>query len=219
MTITAEKILAMPDARLLLQQVEAVLTAERPRRDAFRDWLDEDKKAEFINGEIILHSPVKKSHWEASGHLSVLLNAYVCIHKLGIIAVEKALVSLTRNDYEPDLSFFNNETSAAFHADQMVFPAPDFIVEILSKSTAKYDKGVKHKDYAAHGIQEYWIVDPDQQTVEQFLLIGDARSYMPARLYRNTDNIQSRVITGFEIPVAAIFEQEMNIQVLQKIVS
>lgn len=219
MSITAEKILAMPDARLLLQKVEVVLAAERTRRDAFRDWLDEDKKAEFINGEIIMHSPVKKSHWQVSGYLSVLLNAYVGMHKLGIVAVEKALISLTRNDYEPDLSFFNNDTAAAFHADQMVFPAPDFIVEILSKSTAKYDKGIKYKDYAAHGIREYWIIDPDQQTIEQYLLVGEDPKYMPARVYHINDDIKSSVIEGFEIPVVAIFEQETNMKVLQKIVS
>jgi Uma2 family endonuclease len=196
-----------------------ITAAERTRRNAFREWLDEDKKAEFINGEIIMHSPVKKSHWQVSGHLSVLLNAYVGLRKLGIVAVEKALISLTRNDYEPDLSFFSKNTAATFYADQMVFPAPDFIVEILSKSTAKYDKGIKHKDYAAHGIREYWIIDPDQQTIEQYLLIGEDLKYMPARIYHVNDDIKSAVIDGFEIPVLAIFEQEANMQALQKIVS
>ncbi|MEI6409430.1 MAG: Uma2 family endonuclease [Bacteroidota bacterium] len=219
MPITVEKILAMPDARLLLQKVEVMLAAERTRRDAFREWLDEDKKAEFINGEIIMHSPVKKSHWQVSGYLSVLLNAYVGMHKLGIVAVEKALISLTRNDYEPDLSFFKNDKAASLHADQMIFPAPDFIVEILSKSTAKYDKGIKHKDYAAHGIREYWIIDPDQQMIEQYLLIGEDQKYMPASAYRINDDIKSAVIEGFETPVAALFEQEVNLKVLQKIVA
>ena len=37
----------------------------------------------------------------------------------------------------------------------MIFPARDFVVEILSKSTAKKDKGIKHQDYAAHEIREY----------------------------------------------------------------
>ena len=49
-------------------------------------------------------------------------------------------------------------------------PAPDFIAEILSDSTASVDRGVKFQDYAAHGVGEYWIVDPVQQTIEQYRL-------------------------------------------------
>ncbi len=54
--------------------------------------------------------------------------------------------------------------------DQLLFPAPDFIVEILSKGTASVDKGVKKTDYAAHGVREYWIIDPIRQRIGQYIL-------------------------------------------------
>jgi Uma2 family endonuclease len=92
------------------------------------------------------------------------------MHKLGWVGSEKVLISLTRNDYEPDLCFFDAATAAAFQPDQMRFPAPAFVVEVLSESIAAKDRGIKFDDYAAHGITEYWIIDPDTETVEQYRL-------------------------------------------------
>jgi Uma2 family endonuclease len=53
---------------------------------------------------------------------------------------------------------------------QMRFPAPDFIAEILSPSTEENDRNIKSTDYAAHGVSEYWIIDPAYRIVEQYLL-------------------------------------------------
>ncbi len=46
---------------------------------------------------------------------------------------------------------------------------PDLVVEILSKSTGRRDRGIKKGRYEACGVREYWIVDPVGQTVEQYL--------------------------------------------------
>ncbi|MDZ7898562.1 MAG: Uma2 family endonuclease [Arcicella sp.] len=217
MTITVEKILARPDAQILVDRAAHLLLSEKQKRHSFREWLDEDKKAEFINGEIIMHSPVKKKHWAASGRLTFLLEYYILLNDLGTIAVEKALIALTRNDYEPDICFFSKETASSFTDDQMIFPAPDFVVEILSKSTAKKDKGIKHQDYAAHGIKEYWIIDPTHKTIDQYILIGDETEYLPAKTFTYFEDIKSYVIEGFEIPVAAIFDDKIKKETIQNL--
>ena len=51
-----------------------------------------------------------------------------------------------------------------------VYGAPDFVVEVLSPSTAKNDRGYKKDAYAAAGVKEYWIVSPSDKSVEQYLL-------------------------------------------------
>jgi len=61
---------------------------------------------EFICGEIIVHSPVKKRHSELSGRLFHPLDLYVEKNNLGFIGHEKILIALTRNDYEPDSCYF-----------------------------------------------------------------------------------------------------------------
>ena len=69
------------------------------------------------------------------------------------------MITLTRNDYEPDICFFRKDKSDNFTEDQVLFPAPDLVIEVLSDSTEKRDRGVKFKDYQAHKIEEYWIID------------------------------------------------------------
>lgn len=215
----AEKILERADAPQQLEHLQNALNDERRRRNEFYQWVTEDMKAEFINGEIVVHSPVKKRHWDASDLLSSLLSFFVRIHKLGRIATEKAMISLTRNDYEPDICFFSATQVSTFEEDQVLFPAPDFVVEILSKKTAKNDRGVKREDYAAHGIREYWIVDPARLQIEQYLLpTEEAREYFPPRIHRLDDDIESRVIKGFVIPVRAVFEEEANLEALKNLV-
>jgi Uma2 family endonuclease len=98
----------------------------------------------------------------------------------------------------------------------VLFPAPDFAVEILSDSTATTDKTTKKNDYAAHGIQEYWIIDPKKCLIEQyFLLDKNDKTYFPPKIHRIDDNIESRVIVGFNIPVRALFDEEVNVQALK----
>lgn len=199
-----------------VQNLQAYLDAERQRRAAFYDQISEDDKAEFINGQAVFHSPVKKRHLDVSELLTRLLGTHIALNKLGSLYVEKAMIELTRNSYEPDICFFERKRAARFTEDQMLFPAPDLVVEILSKSTEKTDRGVKFDDYAAHGVKEYWLIDPVQQTLEQYLLTG--KQYH-LEFKGRTGEIESRVVKGFRIPVKAIFDETENLVALQKILN
>lgn len=209
-------ILNHPQAPAFLERLQSELKEEAKKRHEFRQSIDDSVKAEFINGEIVMHSPVKRKHWKVSTLLSSLLHTFVTIKDLGTVGTEKVLISLTRNDYEPDICFFSKEKEEKFTDDQMIFPAPDFVVEILSKRTSKNDKGVKKQDYAEHGIQEYWIIDPTRESIEQHYLLNtyDKEYFMPIT-HRIDDDIESKVIKGFKIPVAAIFNKEINKNVLK----
>ena len=216
----AEKIWASPDAPRQIEALYERLQDEKQRRHDFREWITPNIKAEFINGEIVLHSPVKRRHWKVTDLLSSILSIYTRIKKLGSVGTEKVLIALTRNDYEPDLVFFSKEKADMFTDDQLLFPAPDFVVEILSKGTASKDKGIKKTDYAAHGVREYWIVDPVQQHITQYILLSPKdKQFAPAKIFRIGEDIESRVITGFIMPVEAIFDEQTNIETLQKLIS
>lgn len=218
MNVLVEKILRQPNAPLLYQELSAAINSEHARRLSFYEWIDENTKAEFINGKIIIHSPVKRKHWKITDLFSSLLSIYVRMKGLGVTGTEKVMIALTRNDYEPDIVFFNKEKAATFEEDQVLFPAPDFVVEILSKSTQKIDKTTKKEDYAAHGIQEYWIIDPTKQLVLQYLLLKPTdKTYFEPYTYRMGEDITSKVIEGFTIPVAAIFDEKENVLALQEL--
>jgi len=210
-----EQLLHLPRLPVMARRLDALVSDEAARRQHFIDTLLESEKAEFINGEKIVQSPVKFRHNATTKRLLVLLDAYVGVHGLGYVGYEKLLISLTRNDYEPDICFFRAETAANFQPDQMRFPAPDLAVEVLSTSTAANDRGVKFDDYAAHGVQEYWTIDPNAETIEQYLLAGE--SYELA-IKAQTGELRSRAIPGFVIPVRAIFDDVENRAALAQLV-
>ncbi len=77
MQVSPETILKMPNAVLLVEKVKSKLDDEQKRRRHFYEIVEENKKMEFINGEIIFHSPVRLQHNSATKLLCGLLNAFV----------------------------------------------------------------------------------------------------------------------------------------------
>lgn len=187
----------------IARQINEKLTAEAALREKFYDEVTESQKAEFIDGIVVVHSPAKARHIEASDRLHRLLGEWV--DKIGgLLCHEKALCEFDRNAYEPDLIYFTQEKAQRIDGDTLKFPVPDFIVEVLSESTQKNDRGVKFEDYAAHGVKEYWIVDPRDQTLEQYLLEADG-SYK-LKIKSSSGDVKSEVLGGFTLPIAAIFD-------------
>ena len=197
-----DKLIHSPHLKIIMQKIDESLSEEKEKRQAFYALVHENVKAEFINGEIVYQSPVKQVHWKVSANLSYALLKYTKENNLGEIAVEKAMVSLSRNDYEPDICFWRKEVADAFTADQMHFPAPDFIIEIISPSTEQFDRNEKLIDYAAHQIKEYWIVDPQKKTIEKYL-IQDRAYELAEKLQQG--KIYSHTIEGFSIELSEVF--------------
>jgi Uma2 family endonuclease len=215
MTAILENIIQSPRLQDHVEWLHNYLKEEQQKRKGFYDFVTEDMKAEFINGEVVIHSPVANEHESVSNELNTLLNVYVSIHKLGRVAHEKLMISLTRNDYEPDICFFTKEKAARFKEGQKLFPAPDMVVEVISKSTEKNDRGIKLEDYALHGIREYWIIDPRQKTIEKFLLKNE--KYELDEKVHQANIISSTVIEGFAIPAKAIFNKTIFLKTLNQI--
>lgn len=210
-----EPILQEPNLRQLINELEARWDDEQRCRQEFYEKIQPGDKWEFINGKIIMHSPAKDKHTDARQRLSYLLQTYAGLKKSGVVRDETALVTLTRNDYLPDIAFFSAKKAASFTPDTWRYPIPDFIVEILSDSTELNDRGIKKDDYAEHGAREYWLVDTDLQTVEQFLPDENRKEFFLFAKKTVKDRIESRVIMGFDIPVAAIFDENLKVETMR----
>lgn len=210
-----ENIVRSPKLRIYSKEIDNILIEEQKRRKEFYETMKEGEKVEFINGEVIFNSPVKLEHSEYQKFLLILLDSYVRTNNLGFVGYEKIMISLTRNDYEPDICYFSKSISDKFNPKQMQFPAPDFIAEVVSPSTEHNDRVIKYEDYAAHGIKEYWIIDPDKKTIEQYLLNGDTYELF---LKSNNGLIKSRSVEGFEIPIESVFDEVQNMNTLKRII-
>lgn len=205
-----------PNLKMLVNELNQIIKEEKKLRNDFYNIITEDDKAEFINGEVIMHSPVRRDHGNTMVMLITLISTYANKYNIGEADAEKRMIALTRNSYEPDVVFFKKEKARLFKNDQMLFPAPDFIAEITSPSTEKYDRGVKFADYALHGVQEYWIIDANSKTVEQYLLHKD--KYLLEFKGKNGE-LSSKAIKGFKVDVKAIFNKRENLKALQEIIT
>lgn len=209
-----DALMKFPVSPELLQEAQEAFAREQVLRAKFYADVSTEQKWEFIQGEVIVHAPVLNRHLVATQHLYNLLNAHVAARKYGQVRVEKAMTSFPRNDFEPDIMFFALSKSALIHPDTLRFPVPDLIVEVTSPSTEARDRGIKFQDYGLHGVREYWIVDPVEETVELYRLQGEA--YPPAERQKS-GTLRSDVVPGFEISVRAVFDETENLTFLRKI--
>jgi Uma2 family endonuclease len=200
----------------LLEEAHKAWAREQKLRQKFYADITPEHKWEFIQGEVIMHSPALNRHLMATKRLFRIMDAYVSLKNLGVAHTEKAMTRFPRNDYEPDISFFGLTKAQITSPDTLQFPIPDLIVEVLSPSTEERDRGIKFQDYALHGVAEYWIIDPVAESVELYRLADQV--YPPTE--RQTEGLLcSDAIAGFEIPVRAIFDEAESMSVLREVLN
>ncbi len=84
--------------------------------------------------------------------------------------------------------------------------APDWIIEILSKGTAKKDIKDKHALYAESGVKEYWLVFPYEEVIQQFVLCNKNNSYQLANSYAGDDIAMPYLFPDLAIDLSALFK-------------
>lgn len=213
---SVEELAHSPALPEILEQLQKIWLSEQALRRKFYHDITPEHKWEFINGEVIMHSPALNRHLSATRLFYNLLGLYVQMNACGTVQIEKAMCVFPRNDYEPDIVFFGIAKTALLDADTLKFPVPDLVVEVLSPSTEKRDRGVKFIDYAMHGVGEYWIVDAVAETVELYRLQGG--QYLPVNPQKN-GTLASEVIAGLEIPIRAIFDEAVNLQAVREMLN
>jgi len=113
MTGLLEQVMELPTLPEFAAELHTRLAAERERRREFYAQIPDGAKWEFINGEIVMHSPDRVRHMAVRRNLESLLWNHVNLHGLGTVLAEKALCVFPRNDFMPDVVFFGREKAAA----------------------------------------------------------------------------------------------------------
>jgi Uma2 family endonuclease len=212
-----EPILHSPLLPDYVEELTNYLRLENEKRLAFYEWLDEDTKAEFIDGEIIIHSPAREIHIMALDNMGEQVKAFVVKNNLGIVRKEQALVRMRRSDVMPDLLFFGNDKAVDIIANTKIYPIPEFVAEVLSPATEKNDRKKKFVEYALNGVKEYWIVDADKKKVEQYILFGS--EYKLKKEYDEEEAIECVVLKNLTIEVSTIFNEKESQQAILKIIA
>lgn len=138
-----------------LNQVENTIYKEEPRY-------------EIINGQTVMMSPSPAlNHTRVSRNIDRLFGRYLEGKRCEAFPDGVDVHLDDKNTVIPDAMIICNKDIIKKDG---IYGAPDLVVEVLSPSTGKKDKGYKKSLYERHGVKEYWIVDPISKSIEVYLL-------------------------------------------------
>ncbi len=158
---------------------------------------------QLIDGEVVVSMAPTPNHQIISGEISYLLKT-VERQKGGYSFYSPIEVFLDEyNIFEPDLLYLV-PNSGCIVTDKRLEGPPNLVVEILSPSTATYDKREKYEAYEKHGVGEYWIVDPVHQIIEVWVLSNS--QFIRLGVFGQTDTFKSKVLQE-TIDLNLIFKQ------------
>ena len=180
-----------------------------PARLTYDDYCqipDDGNRNEVIDG--ILHmspSPIVR-HQRVIRKLSVLLSVWAERSKTGEVLFAPMDVVLSKHDIvQPDILFISNER-ASIVGEKNIQGAPDLLIEILSEGHRRHDEMTKRKLYEAHGVTEYWIVDPALETIKVYRLHKGAYTRAAEWSLEAGDDASSPLLPGFVCQLADVFE-------------
>jgi Uma2 family endonuclease len=127
---------------------------------------DDRNRYETIAGELFVTPAPSLRHQAVLARLHLIIGTYVERHQLGnLLFAPLDVVYGPMTLVEPDLLFVSSKRRQVL-TEREVIGAPDLVVEVLSPSTARTDRGRKRALYQETGVREYWIVDAEQNRVE-----------------------------------------------------
>lgn len=165
--------------------------------------LPEGAPYQLIGGELIMAPAPTPYHQAISIRLAAKLLAFVEAHNLGAVLTAPIDVYLSEEDTpQPDLIYIASDRLGII-GEQKIEGAPDLVMEILSPSTAYYDLKDKKRLYQAHGVKEYWIIDPKAKEIEVYENVDQQFQLTSREAGQGT--ISSSLLNGFAVDLAAIF--------------
>ena len=154
--------------------------------------LPEDVRAELIDGQFYYMASPSRIHQEILMELSATIRDYIRSKKRDckVYPAPFAVKLSADNDktiVEPDISVICDKSKLT---DRGCSGAPDWIIEIISPSTASHDYVRKLNLYLDAGVKEYWIVDPADKSIYVYFLEKD---HFKARHYTFQDQVKAGI--------------------------
>lgn len=172
----------------------------------FLDWLDEDTRAEWVDGEIIVVSPASDPHQDLSDFLTTVLRTFLEEAGLGIVRSAPFQMKTGENlpGREPDLLYLAEEHQHRLEKTFLNGPA-DLVIEIISPDSRERDWDDKFQEYKAGGVKEYWLIDPELEQAS-FCVLEDGQ-------YKERESeagiYESPLLPGFRLRIAWLWQDPL----------
>ncbi len=173
-------------------------------------WTEEEYLAletnyliEFNNGILEILPMPSDFHQAISRLITLLLHAFDPFQKLGIARYAPLKVKIPGGKFrEPDILFVFHKNDALRGTE--FWTGADLVMEIISPDGRKRDLVEKPAEYAAAGISEYWIIDPELERITELKLRG--KKYVRHGVFKRGQSATSVVLNGFSVDVSAVLD-------------
>ena len=164
---------------------------------------EDGKQYEVIDGELFVTPAPTPKHQDIGGKIYARLLGFVEANALGKVYIAPVDILLEEHTVvQPDILFIRQERLGIV-GEKKVDAAPDLVVEVLSPSTFYKDLRKKMAAYRQFGVQEYWIVDPERESIEVHTRGGVGLQL--ARSFSLEETLESALLPGFQLGVKSIF--------------
>lgn len=163
--------------------------------------LPEQPGLQLIDGLLVKEPSPRYGHQAIIGQLYLEMAPYVSERRLGRVILAPFDVVLADDQVlQPDIMYVA-EARRDLIRENGVFGAPDLVVEVLSPTSRRYDKGRKRELYFQHGCGEMWTVDPDELTLS--LSVRGESGWKDTLLTRR-DVLVSPTLGGFRLDLGSL---------------
>jgi Uma2 family endonuclease len=177
--------------------------------DDFMLFPDDGKRHEIIDGEHYVTPSPNLRHQQLVGRLHLEIALYLRAHpRVGEVFLSPLDVVLSHYDVvEPDLLFVAGDQPSIMTEKNIQGP-PALVVEVLSKSTRKRDAQTKRRLFERTGVREYWLVDPELDTVQVFRPSPEGKLLRVAELSAEEDEaLTTPLLPGCAIGLRELFRR------------
>jgi Uma2 family endonuclease len=168
---------------------------------------DDGNRYELIDGELYVSTAPSFLHQTALMNLAARLWIYLRANPVGTVSPGIGVIFDDNNGVIPDLVYSSKaRLRQALAGGRMIGP-PEIAVEILSpgSSNEKRDRHIKLNLYDSRGVEEYWILDPENNSVEVYRRLETGRLDSRENLL-GEDRLTTTLLPGFEVQVSDLFK-------------
>ncbi len=178
------------------------------RRLTYADLLatmpESNQPCELWDGELVMSPSPSFYHQQIVFRFHRALHDWVSARRLGeVVSAPIDMVLSPHRTTQPDVAYISQDRLKII--DRAIMGPADLVAEVVSLEGRQRDRIEKRDLYEQHGVKEYWIIDPEAQTVEVLFLEG--ASYKLESRCTSGQTAASNLLPGFQVPVDALFRK------------
>jgi Uma2 family endonuclease len=173
--------------------------------DDYLDFPEDGRRHELLDGEHFMTPSPGTRHQAIVLNLALAIGNHLRREPAGRLLLAPIDVVLSNLDVvQPDLLFVSTARQSLV-TERYVSGAPDLVAEVLSDTSRRRDEVTKRKLYARFGVREYWVVDPEIETVRVLHLAEDGYREAAMLSHEAGGVLSSDLLPALAIPLADIF--------------